>query len=146
MASPLLNVSWDHCLLEPAPDRQAEAALRRETGSVPGWIRYFLSCPWLPRAAVQLSVYNKLLLHLDFPTLDLLELVVSRENACRYCYSMTRLQLRMLGMSEPRMQELEQRLARGDVATSGRRDRYARTRDSSPSFHAISSSNVGSLP
>jgi len=115
MASPLLNVSWDHCLLEPAPDRQAEAALRRETGSAPGWIRYFLSCPWLPRAAVRLSVYNKLLLHLDFPTLDLLELVVSRENACRYCYSMTRLQLRMLGMSEPRMQELEQRLARGDV-------------------------------
>ena len=64
---------------------------------------------------MQLSVYNKLLLHLDFPTLDLLELVVSRENACRYCYSATRMQLRMLGMSEARMQELEQRLARGDV-------------------------------
>jgi len=26
MGSPLLNVSWDQCLLKPAPDRQAEAA------------------------------------------------------------------------------------------------------------------------
>ena len=115
MASPLLNVAWDQCLLELAPNRQAEAALRRDTGTAPGWVRYFLICPWLPRAAVQLSVYNKLLLHLDFPTLDLIELVVSRENACRYCYSATRMQLRILGMSEARMQELEHRLATGDV-------------------------------
>ena len=115
MASPLLNVAWDQCMLEPAPNRQAEAALRRELGTAPGWVRYYLSSPWLPRAAVQLSVYNKLLLHLDFATLDLLELVVSRENACRYCYSVTRMQLRVLGMSEERMQALEQRLASADV-------------------------------
>ncbi|MEO8007229.1 MAG: hypothetical protein ABI728_01720, partial [Betaproteobacteria bacterium] len=115
MASPLLNVSWDQCLLEAAPDRQAEAALRRETGAAPGWIRYFLSCPWLSRAAMRLGVDNKLLVHLDFPTMDLLALVVSRENACRYCYSVTRMQLRILGMSEERMQQLEQRLADGGL-------------------------------
>jgi uncharacterized peroxidase-related enzyme len=115
MASPLLNVSWDQCLLEPAPDRQAEAALRRETGAVPGWIRYFLSCPWLPRAAIRLGIDNKLLVHLDFPTVDLIALVVSQENSCRYCYAVTRMQLRMLGMSEERMQQLEQRLASGNL-------------------------------
>ncbi|HEV8647379.1 MAG TPA: carboxymuconolactone decarboxylase family protein [Burkholderiales bacterium] len=115
MASPLLDVSWDQCLLEPAPDRQAEAALRRETGAAPGWIRYFLSCPWLPRAAIHLGIGNKLLVHLDFPTADLIALVVSQENSCRYCYAVTRMQLRMLGMSEERMQQLEQRLASGDL-------------------------------
>ncbi len=115
MASPLLNVSWDQCLLDAAPDRQAEAALRRETGAAPGWIRYFLSCPWLSRAAMRLGVDNKLLVHLDFQTMDLLALVVSRENSCRYCYSVTRMQLRILGMSEERMQQLEQRLAGGEL-------------------------------
>jgi AhpD family alkylhydroperoxidase len=115
MASPLLDVSWDQCLLEPAPDRQAEAALRRETGSAPGWIRYFLSCPWLPRAAIRLGIDNKLLLDLDFRTVDLIGLVVSQENSCRYCYAVTRMALRVLGMSEERMQQLEQRLASGDL-------------------------------
>ena len=115
MASPLLQVTWDECLLEPAPDRQAEAALRRETGSAPGWIRYFLSCPWLSRAAIRLGIDNRLLVHLDFPTVDLIGLVVSRENACRYCYAVTRMQLRILGMSEERVQQLEERLARGEL-------------------------------
>jgi AhpD family alkylhydroperoxidase len=115
MASPLLQVGWDKCLLDPAPDRQAEAALRRETGAAPGWIRYFLSCPWLPKAAIRLGIGNKLLVHLDFPTLDLIALVVSQENSCRYCYAVTRMQLRVLGMSEERMQRLEQRLAGGDL-------------------------------
>lgn len=115
MASPLLDVSWDQCLLEAAPDRQAEAALRRETGAAPGWIRYFLSCPWLPRAAIRLGIDNKLLVHLDFPTVDLIALVVSQENSCRYCYAVTRMALRVLGMSEERMQQLEQRLASGDL-------------------------------
>ncbi|MGH8731592.1 MAG: hypothetical protein ACREVF_07740, partial [Burkholderiales bacterium] len=115
MANPLLDVSWDQCVLEPAPDRQAEAALRRETGSAPGWIRYFLSCPWLPRAAVRLGIGNKMLVHLDFATADLIALVVSQEHSCRYCYAVTRMQLRILGMSEERMQQLEQRLASGEL-------------------------------
>lgn len=115
MASPLLNVSWDQCLLEPAPDRKAEAALRRETGAAPGWIRYFLGCPWLPKAAIRLGIDNKLLVDLDFPTVDLIALVVSQENSCRYCYAVTRMALRILGMSEERMQQLEQRLASGEL-------------------------------
>lgn len=115
MASPLLQVGWDQCLLEPTPDRQAEAALRRQTGAAPGWIRYFLSCPWLPRAAIRLGIDNKLLVHLDFPTVDLIALVVSQEHSCRFCYAVTRMQLRILGMSEERMLQLEQRLASGDL-------------------------------
>ncbi len=115
MTSPLLDVSWDQCLLEPVPDRQAEATLRRETGSAPEFIRYFLSCPWLSRAAICLGLENKLLVQLDFPTVDLIALVVSRENACRYCYAVTRMQLRVLGMSEERMLQLEKRLAGGEL-------------------------------
>lgn len=115
MASPLANISWDRCLLEPVIDRKAEETLRRETGASPVWMRYFLSCPWVPRAAMHLAIDNKLLVHLEFPTADLIALVVSQENSCRFCYAVTRMQLRMLGMSEERMQALEQRLASGDL-------------------------------
>jgi alkylhydroperoxidase family enzyme len=115
MPSPLLQVSWDNCLLEPAPDRQAEAALRRETGAAPGWARYYLQCPWLPRAVIRLSTENALLMHLDFPTTDLVAMVVSQEHSCRYCYAITRMHMRIFGMSEERMQQLEQRLASGDM-------------------------------
>jgi uncharacterized peroxidase-related enzyme len=115
MTSPLAQVAWDKCLLEPAPNRQAEAALRRDVGAAPGWVRYFLSCPWLPKAAIRLAVDNRLLVHLQFSTVDLIALAVSQENSCRYCYAATRMQLRMLGMSEERMEQLEQRLASGDL-------------------------------
>ena len=115
MTSPLLQVSWDKCLLEPTPDRQAEAALRRETGAAPSWIRYFLSCPWVPKAAIRLGTENALLVHLDFATTDLISLVVSQEHSCRFCYAVTRMYLRIFGMSEERMQQLEQRLASGNL-------------------------------
>jgi AhpD family alkylhydroperoxidase len=115
MPSPLLQVSWDNCLLEPIVDRRAEATLRREVGATPRWLRYFLSCPWLPRTAMSLAADNKLLMHIDFPTVDLVALAVSQENSCRYCYAVTRMQLRILGMSEERVQALEQRLASGDL-------------------------------
>jgi AhpD family alkylhydroperoxidase len=56
-----------------------------------------------------------MLVDLDFPTADLVALVVSQEHSCRYCYAVTRMQLRILGMSEERMQQLEQRLASGEL-------------------------------
>ena len=115
MTSPLAQIAWDKCLLEPAPNKQAEAALRRDVGAAPGWTRYYLSCPWLPKAAIRLAVDNRLLVHLEFSIVDLIALAVSQENSCRYCYAATRMQLRMLGMSEERMEQLEQRLATGDL-------------------------------
>jgi len=115
MSSPLLQVSWDDCLLEPVADRRAEAALRGDIGAVPGWLRYFLHCPWLSRSAMRLAADAGLLMHIDFPTVDLVALAVSQENSCRYCYAATRMQLRILGMSEERMQALEQRLVEGEL-------------------------------
>lgn len=115
MGSPLLQVAWEQCLLEPARDRAAEAYLRREAGSAPAWTRYFLAAPWLAKAMIRLAVDNGLLVCLDFATADLVALAVSQENSCRYCYAATRAQLRLLGMSEERIQRLEQQLARTEL-------------------------------
>ena len=119
MGSPLQQLSWEQCLLTPERDRAAEAYLKREAGSAPALTRYFLSCPWASKAMVRLAYENGLLVRLDFETADLVALVVSQENSCRYCYAATRMMMRLLGMSEERMQALEQRLALPDLDPRG---------------------------
>lgn len=111
MGSPLLDVAWDECLLAPVRDRETETWLKREAGSAPAWSRYFWSCPWFAKAMIRFGYETGALIHLDFETADLVGLAVSQENSCRYCYAATRAMLRLLGLSEERMQALEKRLA-----------------------------------
>jgi AhpD family alkylhydroperoxidase len=119
MGSPLQQLSWEQCLLAPERGREAEAYLKREAGSAPAWSRYFWSCPWFTKAMIRLAYDNGLLVRLDFETADLVALVVSQENSCRYCYAAARAMMRLLGMSEERMQVLEQRLALPDLDPRG---------------------------
>ena len=64
-----------------------------------------IPCPWVARAAV---IFNqRLAVHLDPQLADTIALVVSHENSCRYCYATVRVLLRVQGMSEERVQELE---------------------------------------
>jgi AhpD family alkylhydroperoxidase len=104
-------LAWGPCLLEPKRNPATEAWLRKETGTSPPWVRYYLGCPWVAKSVITLLPDNGLLVDLDFATADIVALVVSQENSCRYCYAVTRAQLRLLGMSEERMQALEQKLA-----------------------------------
>lgn len=115
MASPLRQLDWERCLLVPVQDREVAAYLKREAGNAPAWSRYFWGCPWLAKAMIRLAHDNGLLVELDFETADLVTLVVSQENSCRYCYAAARAMIRLLGVSEERMQALEQRLAQADL-------------------------------
>jgi AhpD family alkylhydroperoxidase len=119
MPSPLQQLTWEQCLLAPERSSEAEAYLKKETGSAPAWSRFFWSCPWFAKAMIRLTYDNGLLVALDFETADLVGLVVSQENSCRYCYAAARAMMRMLGMSEERMQALEQRLALPDLDPRG---------------------------
>lgn len=115
MTSPLVDIAWEPCLLVPARDPEFESALRREAGSAPGWVRYFLPCPWAARAMLRGGPENGLLIALDFATVDLVGLVVSQEHSCRFCYASVRALLRVFGMSEERLQMLERQLAVPDL-------------------------------
>jgi len=119
MGSPLLTVPWEECFLAPAREREAEAYLKREVGSAPAWSRYFWSAPWFAKAMIRLPYDHGLLIELDFATADLAGLVVSQENSCRYCYAAARAMMRVLGLSEARMQALEKRLALPDLDPRG---------------------------
>ena len=105
------HVAWEACLVEPHPHQGLEAYARRKTGIPFPSIRYFAPVPWLARALVDLHPEYGLLMYLDQNVADLLTLVVSQENSCRFCYAVQRALLWGLGMSEDRIQRLEQELS-----------------------------------
>src|SRR5215469_1817886 len=116
MASALEHVAWEACLIDPRPDRALESYARRRIGIPYPPIRYFASVPWLARALIDLHPEYGLLMHLDQHIADVLALVVSQENSCRFCYAGVRLMLWVRGMSNARIQRVEQDLTRADLA------------------------------
>ena len=115
MAHALADVAWEACVLEPRRDRALEAFAREKQGMPNPTIRYFASVPWVARALVELHPEYGLLQRLDHGVADLVSLIVSQENSCRYCYSAVRTLLWAQGMSKGRIDRLEQDLARGDL-------------------------------
>lgn len=110
MATPLSAMQWDACLLEPIRDRTVETWLRNEAGAAPEWTRYFLTSPWFAQLAVHLDFDDRKVAALDGDLAMRVLLVVSQENSCRYCYAMVRVMLRLHGLNETRMRDLESRL------------------------------------
>jgi len=115
MANALQHVAWESALIEPRPDRSLESYARQRFGMPFPSIRYFTSVPWLARALVDLHPEYGLLMHLQQSVSDLLTLIVSQENSCRFCYAAVRAILRVQGMSEARIQRVEQDLTRADL-------------------------------
>ena len=115
MNSVLRQVEWESCLLEPFPDPELQAYARRRQGIPHPMITYFAPVPWLARAIVDMHPEYGLLMHLDQDVADLVVLVVSQGNSCRFCYAATRGLLWAQGMSWTRIQRIEQDLTRADL-------------------------------
>jgi len=116
MVNALERVPWESCVLEPHRDRALESWARKRQGVTNAAIGYFAPVPWLARALVDLHPEYGLLLRLDHGVMDLVTLVVSQENSCRFCYAAVRAMLWAQGMSRARIQRIEQDLARADLS------------------------------
>jgi AhpD family alkylhydroperoxidase len=114
-APALQHVAWETCLLTPRRDNALESYARAKFGIPLPSIRYFVDVPWLARATVDLHPELGLLVHLDLPLGDLIQLAVSQENSCRFCYAAVRAMLRIQGMSEARIQRVESDLMRAEL-------------------------------
>lgn len=110
--NPLLNTEWEPCLLEKRHDPELEAFARQRMGVVPSFVLYLADCPWLVRAQVRLHYSHGQLMYLDPELAELVSMVASLEGACRYCYATSRFLLRIHGMSEARIRELETSLGK----------------------------------
>ncbi|MBX3023711.1 carboxymuconolactone decarboxylase family protein [bacterium] len=125
--SALDAVEWEACLLEPVDNPPAERAVRKALGMVPPAMRYFLDSAWWADAAVALGITHAPIFHVPPGLADLVTLVVSQESACRYCFSLTRGMLGVLGFSEARIRRIEEDLAGGELGDGEREAlRFAR--------------------
>ncbi|HTO52863.1 MAG TPA: hypothetical protein VMR50_05700 [Myxococcota bacterium] len=107
MASALADVEWEACVLEPRRDRELEAFVRSRFGAVPSAVPYFTRVPWVVRSMPVLGP-DAPLLTLDSLLPDLIGLVVSQDNSCRYCFGVQRMLLRVHGLPDSRIRKLEQ--------------------------------------
>jgi AhpD family alkylhydroperoxidase len=115
-AHALEQVPWESCLLTPTPDDAMESYARAKMGMPLPMIRYFVPVPWLSHAMVDLHPEYGLLMSLELELNDLIQLVVSQENSCRFCYAAVRGMLRIQGMSEERIRSIEGSLTRADLS------------------------------
>ena len=115
MSSALAHVAWEPCFVEARQDRELETHARRRMGLPNPAVRYFAPAPWVARAAVDINPSFGLLIHLDLHTADLVGLVVSQENACRFCFAAVRAVLWFQGMDRERVLRVEQEIARPDL-------------------------------
>jgi alkylhydroperoxidase family enzyme len=115
MAQDLASIEWESCLLEPHPDPALQAHARRRWGMVPPAVPYFASVPWVARTVIDLHPEFGLLMHLEQQFCDIVTLVVSQENSCRFCYASTRSMLWLQGMDRERIRRIERDSSRADL-------------------------------
>jgi AhpD family alkylhydroperoxidase len=111
----LADVEWDVCVLEPRRDPELEAYMRRGVGAVPSSVPYFASVPWVVRSMASLGPLGAPPLHVDTALAELLGLVVSQDNSCRYCFGMQRMMLRVYGFSDRRIHAIESNFLEAEI-------------------------------
>jgi len=101
------RMEWGACWLEPAPIPRALATeVRRSTGGgLPVWASRLAPLPWLARAFARLT--EKRLAHMPLALWDLIGLIVSQDNSCRYCYGAMRTVLKVLGHDDAYVDRIE---------------------------------------
>lgn len=111
----LSHVAWEANPVEPGHDRELEAYARQRFGVPHPTVRYFVAAPWVARAVIDLHVEFGLLLELDQRSADLISLVVSQENSCRFCFAVVRSTLWLHGMDMERIRRVEQDFASAEL-------------------------------
>jgi alkylhydroperoxidase family enzyme len=102
----LAAIEWGECLVPPGPVDPALAAdLRRQLGIVPGWLPRLARVPWLARGFA--ALVGKPIAYAPPALFDLVSLVVSQDNSCRYCYGAVRSIMKFLGYREEAIVRLE---------------------------------------
>jgi len=97
MGAPAVASSeWAECLVPPTPVSPALAReVRRHFGAVPGWLPRLAPSPWITRALCEFV--GKPVAYVPPALYDLISLVVSQDNSCRYCYGVQRAVMKILG-------------------------------------------------
>jgi uncharacterized peroxidase-related enzyme len=104
-APALADQEWGECLVpaEPVPAAM-EAEVRRRIGVLPGWLPRVARSPWIVQTFCDLI--DKPVAYAPVALCDLVALVVSQDNSCRYCYGVQRAILKIYGYRETYIDQL----------------------------------------
>lgn len=100
---------WPNAVVEPRSTPTVERRFRWRTGLVPTAVPYICPHPWAYRPF--LFLMNPALEGIDRTLSSQICFVVSRDNACRFCYGSFRTALRVAGYSEAELDRLEHDLS-----------------------------------
>lgn len=123
------EIPWGECLLPQGSDPEFVRDFKEKSGGRPaGALLHFMHVPWVGRCLGILSARLTTRVHIDHELADLIGLVVSQDNSCRYCFATQRAMMRVLGFSERRIEQLEHGLLLSDLDPAVRAAlTYART-------------------
>jgi AhpD family alkylhydroperoxidase len=107
---------WEECVLEPKRNPEVERFLRKNLGASPPGMQCFAECPWILQFFIGFNYRKAMLAHTSVELADLIGLVVSQDNSCRYCFAEQRILLRATGMREAKIRRLEQDLATAELS------------------------------
>ena len=92
----LPEVEWSDCLIPTGPvPREMTSEVRRVVGALPGWVPRLAPSPWIVR--VFCDAIGRPSAYLEPAFCGLVNLVVSQDNSCRYCYGAQRAVMKILG-------------------------------------------------
>jgi len=108
MAQLLNEIEWDAPLVPAVLLPEWETEAKQRYGRSSDYLRRVAPVPWLREACASWTLCPLSELPVRFA--DLTFLVVSQENACRYCYGAARAHMRMLGYSERVISQIERQV------------------------------------
>ncbi|HLY37423.1 MAG TPA: carboxymuconolactone decarboxylase family protein [Candidatus Binatia bacterium] len=109
----LLSDEWPACIVPSGPvPRELANSVRARMGAVPGWLPRVAPCPWLVDTMV--TLIGKPVAALPPDLVDRIDLVVSQDNSCRYCYGVQRAVLRIRGYTDADIERLVRDAQTGD--------------------------------
>ena len=105
MALLLGEIEWGPPLVSAVVLPEWEDEAKRRFGGSSDFLRRVAPIPWLRRSCAAATLYPISVLPVRLA--DLMFLVVSQENSCRYCYGAARAHMRILGYSDRVISQIE---------------------------------------
>ncbi len=119
LAAATANLEWGECIVPAAPVPPAlQAEVRKAVGAVPGWLERLAPSPWLVRALCE--IIARPFAHAPLEVCNLVALVVSQENSCRYCYGIQRAVLKIFGQRDEHIDALVRGAQVGESTSAAR--------------------------
>jgi len=115
MGGALADMEWGTCWLDPVdvPPSLAAAARKAAGGILPAWATRLATVPWVVHGFARFA--GERVAHMPPRLFGFINLVVSQDNSCRYCYGATRALMKLQGFGDAAIARMERDIHLADL-------------------------------